>query len=125
MWDTKDKKKKQTFLAEQIITGINLFIVFRLLFSNIDIDYFRDTLTGKINTFGECIKIAQSFFEGLTEPIIAPFKAILSMFLNNADKDILNVIAPIITIVSLMLINVLVKIYMPYINDYIKKKNDI
>ena len=125
MWEVEDNNKKQSFVVEQILTAINLIIVFRLLFLSIDIDFFRDELSGKLNIFGQYIKIFQAFFEGITEPIIAPFKGIMYMFLNVADKEIINILAPILTIVSLMVINLIIKISIPYINEYIRKKNDI
>lgn len=107
-----------------IITVINLLILFRVMILEIDVDFFRNSTTGSISSFGNIIKLSQSFIEGLTEPIVAPFKGLLSSFIDG-DYVLINILAPIFTIVLLMIINLIVKLSMPYINEYLRKKHDI
>lgn len=119
----KPNQKRYTF--ENLITFINVVIVFRLLILAIDIDFFRDGSTGKLSALGENIKFFQLIVEGVTNPIVVPFKNIILFFASNADVELVNILAPVFVIVGLVLLNLIVKLSQSYYDLYFNKKRDM
>lgn len=120
----KNDNKNVSHLSFNIITAINLIILLRLMFQSIEIDFFRFPSTGKLSQLGQSIKIVQMFIQGITEPFIVPFKVLMSGVVNTPDKELIDILAPIFAIVLLLIASALLKLFMPYINEYKRKKNE-
>ena len=121
----KENRKKQSFdFIGYIFTFLIALVVFRVMVLAIDVDYFRDEY-GRQSAFGECIKIFQTVVDNITKPIINPFRDFIFKTVDGADLELLNILAPVFIIIVLTLLNLIIKLVMPYIvSCIIKDKKD-
>lgn len=109
------------FIRFVLITLIAI-IVFRLLALSIDIDIFRDNITGKLSTTGYEVKLFQVIIENLTNPLINPVKNIVALAIN--DKGLINIVAPVFVILMSFVLVFVLSVITPYLKKHIKNKED-
>jgi hypothetical protein len=108
-------------LSEYFLTFLNLIIALRLVILSIDIDNFRDTVSGKLTPIGNNIKFSQMLITNITNPIIKPFKSILLSFSSGSDEGLISILSPAFTIMFLLILMALVKVLTPVIMDYAER----
>ena len=121
MLNSKSVKEIIDFIKYLLIT-INAIIVFRLITLSLNIDIFRDSITGRLSKFGYEVKIFQIVIDGLTIPLINPFKTLAGFATD--DKKLIEIVAPLILILLSFILIMILTITSPHIIRYMKNKED-